>query len=54
MGGKKKSSKPPPKKTAPKLVRKGGARVSLSLSALQTKQFTCPFCNNEKSVVAKM
>jgi len=38
MGGKRKSSKPPPKKVAPKLE----------------KTFTCPFCNNERSVVAKM
>jgi transcription elongation factor Elf1 len=38
MGGKRKSSKPPPKKVAPKLA----------------KLFTCPFCNNEKSVSAKL
>ena len=38
MGGKRKSSKPPPKKLAPKLA----------------KLFTCPFCNNEKSVSAKL
>ena len=36
--GKRKSSKPPPKKVAPKL----------------DKLFTCPFCNHEKSVSAKL
>ena len=38
LQGKRKSSKPPPKKVQPKLA----------------KQFTCPFCNNEKTVTAKL
>jgi len=36
--GKRKSSKPPPKKVAPKV----------------DTQFTCPFCNHDKSVVARL
>jgi|TARA_B110000977_G_scaffold196171_1_gene276019 transcription elongation factor Elf1 len=36
--GKRKSSKPPPKKVAPKV----------------DTTFTCPFCNHDKSVTAKM
>ena len=36
--GKRKSSKPPPKKVVPKV----------------DTQFTCPFCNHDKSVVARL
>ena len=36
--GKRKSSKPPPKKVAPKV----------------DTMFTCPFCNHDKAVIAKM
>lgn len=36
--GKRKSSKPPPKKVAPKV----------------DTQFTCPFCNHDKSVFARL
>mmetsp|Transcript_8667 Transcript_8667/g.21488 ORF Transcript_8667/g.21488 Transcript_8667/m.21488 type:complete len:93 (-) Transcript_8667:160-438(-) len=36
--GKRKSSKPPPKKVVPKV----------------DTMFTCPFCNHDKAVIAKM
>jgi len=36
--GKRKSSKPPPKKVVPKV----------------DTTFTCPFCNHDKAVIAKM
>jgi len=38
LQGKRKSSKPPPKKVAPKI----------------DTMFTCPFCNHDKAVIAKM